>query len=108
MKTPRFFILLGACALLFAMIAHSSPMFVRASAAGEIPVVRYDPRAGDPEEPGYWKSIPFDGDSDFARIDVNVELTSRSSDGMLRSSSVHRAWWSTPFRSLALFYRFGR
>ena len=78
MKTARFFILLGACALLFSAVVSASPQLVRSSWASQIPIVRVDPRAGDPEEPTPG-SIPFYEDElEFGASPPGSELESFS------------------------------
>jgi hypothetical protein len=73
MKTPRFFILVGACALLMSvcLVTIEAP---RPAAAGTLlNIVRFDPRAGDPEEPGFSKSMPFDEEASYGRTQVPLE-----------------------------------
>ena len=74
MKMPRFFIVLGACALLWsACLAYETVM--NACLAGPLPVMRADPWAGDPEEPGFARNIPFEEDEPYTRIEVPYETS---------------------------------
>jgi hypothetical protein len=59
MKMPRFFIILGACALLLAVRLPFQPT---GAVAGPLPIVRVDPRAGDPDEPAGGYALPYDVD----------------------------------------------
>ena len=59
MKMPRFFIILGACALLLTVGLTVRPSV---AVAGPLPIVRVDPRAGDPDEPAGGYALPYDAD----------------------------------------------
>ena len=58
MKMPRFFIAfaLAAGAFTAGLLAEGSCLPV---SAGPLPIVRVDPRAGDPDEPAGGYSMPF-------------------------------------------------
>lgn len=60
MKTPRIFILIGACALLLGTLATSLQGQLSPADAGELGIERYDPRAGDPDEPDPGYALPFE------------------------------------------------
>ena len=68
MKMPRFFIVLGACALL-AISTYNL------SWSQSLPIQRADPWAGDPDEPGFTKSIPFNDGEDYVRTTTPYELS---------------------------------
>ena len=51
MKTPRFFIALAACAVMFTIASSSIESVLRPCWAESMPVLRVDPRMGDPEDP---------------------------------------------------------
>lgn len=85
MKTARFFILLGACALLFSVVVSASPQLVRSSWASQIPIVRVDPRAGDPDDPIPSYAIPFD-ESDYDYVE-ETSLSSQDAPPVPRRAS---------------------
>lgn len=60
MKTPRIFILIGACALLFCAVAISLEAHYSPAAAGELPILRADPWSGDPDIPDGGFALPED------------------------------------------------
>ena len=71
MKMPRFFVILGACALLMTGGLTFSPSV---AVAGPLPIVRVDPRAGDPDEPAGGYAIPYDADE--LAVSTDPELAS--------------------------------
>ena len=70
MKMPRFFIILGACALL----SLACPLLsAQPSSADPLPVMRADPWAGDPDMPGVKYQIPFDEEGGYSRVATPYE-----------------------------------
>lgn len=92
MKTSRIFILIGACGLLFTASISFEPVVSR-SGASELPVVYYDPRAGDPDEPFPGYALPFE-----------EEVNSTPSKGRLTAQPLEYSPGSN--RVFALFHRF--
>lgn len=86
MKTPRLFI-----AAIFGAVSVGSILSVHdPAAATPPPIVRADPRAGDPDEPGYWKSLPFDeGDANFTYTETDSRSSSTNSSNWLSSTYEH-------------------
>src|SRR5687767_5941638 len=87
MKMPRFFVVLGACALLLLACQLFS---AQSSSADPLPVMRADPWAGDPEEPGFARGIPFDNGEPYTRIEAPYE-TSGSKHSITRVTV--RSFW---------------
>jgi hypothetical protein len=93
MKTPRFFILVGACAFLITSFADPDP-FQRSSAeAGPLPIRWYEPRAGDPDEPIPAYSMSLESD-EFNGISTSSSTTTAAPSRELQSSSTsfERLW----------------
>ena len=91
MKMPRFFILIGACALAFALTLCTIESAMRPSWANPLPVMRADPWAGDPEEPGFAKQLPFDDDGEYSRIATPYETSASTTIGI---ESIRGPWWA--------------
>ncbi len=77
MKTPRFFIALAACAFVFAVASSSFAPLVRSCGAESMPVLRVDPRMGDPEDPGFSRKLPFDDWIVDSQVSSAPELQAR-------------------------------
>jgi hypothetical protein len=92
MKTTRFFIVLGACALVFTIALGSIESCVHPSWA-QTPVRRADPWAGDPDSPGSPYEIPFDGLEGSLRTAVPYDLSASSTITSPRHS-ILRDWWA--------------
>jgi hypothetical protein len=91
MRTPRFFIVLGACVVLFT-IAHASVQSLTPPVdAGPLPIHWYDPRAGDPDEPGFWEAIEFDEEPSSGRTATRLEAHSSSTSSAGRPARIDTA-----------------
>ena len=76
MKMPRFFILIGACALVSTIALLTLESNHRPCWADQlVPIMRADPLAGDPDMPGIGRKLPFD-EGDTASKSAPYELTS--------------------------------
>src|SRR5262245_32373265 len=64
MKMPRFFIVLVMSTVLVA----TACLLPKTCSAESLPIVRVDPRAGDPDMPGSGFAMPFDAGDDYSRI----------------------------------------
>lgn len=104
MKTTRFFIVLGACALVFTIALGSIESCLHPCWA-QTPVRRADPWAGDPEEPGFAKQIPFDDGAQHSRITVPYETTEATRT--LREKAPFTVW-SHFLRFKVMLTLFGR
>ena len=102
MKRPRSFIALVVLATGFLLALSSVPPTVPIAGAETLPVLRVDPRMGDPEDPGFSKELPFDELSSGLRsggsyLDLHSSTptiaTVRTERGQLRAAL--RFWLST-------------
>jgi hypothetical protein len=89
MKMPRFFILVAVCAMMSTFLLQSIEATVYPSSAEQLPILRADPRAGDPEEPGFANSLPAEEVGTFSRISVPYETSVRATTVQTARS----AWW---------------
>ena len=79
MKTPRFFIAFAVCAVAFTIASSLVAPVVRESFAGPLPILRVDPRMGDPDLPGVGYEIPFDESYELSRTpDMDVQSAKSS------------------------------
>jgi len=99
MKTPRFFIVLAACAVVFTIASTSIESAFRPCRAETLPVLRLDPRAGDPQEPGFSKRMPFEDAYAELRTSVGYETTSLGSISTPTAPSPSSPPWWTRIRS---------
>jgi hypothetical protein len=90
MKTTRFFIVLGACALVFTIALGSIESCVHPSWA-QTPVRRADPWAGDPDMPGVGYQMPFDEGFSYSRIQIPCETTASAATA-IRSPEPRSLW----------------
>ena len=106
MKMPRFFILIGACALLSTIALQSIEATIcPSSASAFFPVMRADPRAGDPEEPGFADKLPFDEGGESSGITLPYELSTQ--DRPVLRETTRSSWWSRIRRVLFVSGLFG-
>ena len=90
MKTPRFFIALAIFAFVFTTALISLDSAIRPARAETLPVLRLDPRMGDPEEPGFRQELPFDDWSVESRIATPYESLTPTISPTLRQSRSYR------------------
>ena len=81
MKTPRFFILVGAFLLLSFALGSSLGSMVPLGHCQSLLIPRAAPLAGDPDEPGFSKSIPFDDEGSYGRTATTLETNSVKTAG---------------------------
>ncbi len=106
MKTPRFFITLAACAVVFTIASSLYAPVIRSSSAGTLPVLRVDPRAGDPDQPGAgYRELPYIGMSESSGADRGSTLTRPLPPPATLQGP--ECWWNF-FRDLVRNLAFGR
>lgn len=81
MKLPRFFIVLGACTFVLTFALHFIESNTHPAWAQTVPIQRADPWAGDPDEPGFRKRLPFEEEPGGLRASAPYELTSSGIEG---------------------------
>jgi hypothetical protein len=92
MKTPRFFIVLAACAVVFTIALTSIESAFRPCRAETLPVLRLDPRAGDPDQPGgSYREIPFEDSYGLSQLETSSEIKRAPSAPM--QVRAHTSWW---------------
>ncbi len=93
MKTPRIFILIGAFALLFCAAAISLEAQLSPAAASGLPILRADPRSGDPDSPDGGFALPMDEwDGSTAPLDESRLGTSQVFPGRFKIATLW-SWW---------------
>ena len=99
MKTPRFFIVLAACAVVFTIASSSLESAFRPCRAETLPVLRVDPWAGDPEDPKGPMEIPYDDWGAYSTID-DLESTQTTAATLEPRRSFRISWRSAWGKSL--------
>jgi hypothetical protein len=104
MKMPRFFILIAAFALVSTLALQSiESIHSNCWADPFLPVLRADPRAGDPDEPTSGYFVPFDDEATSAVVSTEDKQSSPSDYALAERPS----WASRILNSRIFAWLFG-
>jgi hypothetical protein len=104
MKTLRVFVASAACVVGLTIATALFTPLVSRCGAETLPVLRLDPRMGDPDEPGFRRQLPFDNETvDYSSTIPVAETQSLGPAGSIRGWDwiTHRQqWWLLSYLAL--------